>query len=214
MYAKQQAMSEVVKALKKAIGKSFTVSNPNDFGVWVGIRSRKVNYDFVVFEHSSESVGLKKGLIRFVSENGIKNRTGFQWTKRVASYTILLGSMTVLLAILLITRTDFNVTIMRQRGSTFRMVNKTEVTNVFEINLSNKTKEKYHVQLELVEDFGSANLVVHDLTLKPEGFIKERFIVKIPLNMIENGKREIHVRVKGNDEIIDEIETKFIGPLL
>jgi cytochrome c oxidase accessory protein FixG len=165
-------------------------------------------------DHMMESVGLEKGLIRFVSENGIKNRTGFQWTRRVASYTILLGSMIVLLAILLLTRTDFDVTVMRQRGSTFRMVNQSDVSNIFEINLSNKTKESYKVELELVEDFGSAKLVVEDLELKPEGFIKERFIVKIPLDKIDNGKRVIHVRVKGNDEVIDEIETKFIGPLL
>ena len=37
-----------------------------------------------------EGVGLEKGLIRFVSENGIKNRTRFQWTRRVISYTVLL----------------------------------------------------------------------------------------------------------------------------
>ena len=49
------------KKFKFGSGKTFTVSNPNDFGVWVGIRSRKVNYDFIVFENSSESVSLKKG---------------------------------------------------------------------------------------------------------------------------------------------------------
>ena len=68
-------------------------------------------------DHMMESVGLEKGLIRFVSEDGIKKRTKFQWTRRIKSYTILLTSMIVVLMFLLLTRKDFEVTLLRQRGS-------------------------------------------------------------------------------------------------
>ena len=43
-----------------------------------------------------EGVGLEKGLVRFVSENGIKNRTPFQWTRRVKSYTALLAGLVLI----------------------------------------------------------------------------------------------------------------------
>jgi cytochrome c oxidase accessory protein FixG len=56
-------------------------------------------------DHMMESVGLKKGLIRFVSENGIKNGTKFEWTRRVKAYTVLLIGLSILLIFLFIKQT-------------------------------------------------------------------------------------------------------------
>ena len=67
-------------------------------------------------DHMMGAVGLEKGLIRFVSENGIKNGTRFQWTRRVKAYTALLIALMGVLVTLLITRSDFQATILRQRG--------------------------------------------------------------------------------------------------
>jgi cytochrome c oxidase accessory protein FixG len=161
-----------------------------------------------------ESVGLEKGLIRFVSENGIKNRTPFQWTKRVKAYSALLIAMLGILVVLLVTRNDFETYIMRQRGTTYQMTNDGKVSNIFEINLINKTKYNYDVTLELEGNVGTIETVVKVLKLKKESQLKERFIVKLPYNLIENGKRILYVRVIGNGKEIQRIKTKFIGPSL
>lgn len=165
-------------------------------------------------DHMMESVGLEKGLIRFVSENGIKNRTPFQWTTRVKAYSVLLIAMLAILVVLLMTRNDFETYIMRQRGTTYQMTNDGKVSNIFEINLINKTKYNYDVTLTLDENIGTIETVVDTLKLKKEAQLKERFIIKIPLNAIENGKRIIHVRVIGNGKEIQRVKTKFIGPSL
>lgn len=165
-------------------------------------------------DHMMESVGLEKGLIRFVSENGIKNRTPFQWTRRVKSYTILLFGMMAVLVILLVTRKDFDTNIMRQRGTTFQMTTDGKVSNIFEIDLTNKTNKDYKIKLELDDPEGEIQMVVDHLSLLKESYIKERFIVKLPLGSIENGKKILHVKVIGNDEVIETVKTKFIGPML
>ncbi|TNF49880.1 MAG: cytochrome c oxidase accessory protein CcoG [Bacteroidetes bacterium] len=164
-------------------------------------------------DNMMESVGLEKGLIRFVSENGIKNRTGFKWTKRVIAYTVLLFVMISALSFLLFTRKDFEATIVRQRGTTYQMGQDGLVSNIYEINLTNKTQSDYVVTLQLEEN-GEIESVVKKMLLKKEDVLKERFIVKLPMSEIDNGKKIIHIKILGNGKEIQHISTKFIGPLL
>lgn len=165
-------------------------------------------------DHMMESVGLEKGLIRFVSENGIKNRTRFQWTRRVKAYTALLIAMIAVLVTLLVTRNDFETYIMRQRGTTYQISDDGVVSNIFEINMINKTKYNYDVKLQLEGLDGTIETVVKKIKLKREAQLKERFIVKLPYQSIENGKRIIYVKVLGNGKEIQTVKTKFIGPNL
>ena len=165
-------------------------------------------------DHMMDSVGLEKGLIRFVSENGIKNRTKFQWTRRVISYSILLFVLLGVLTTFLVTRNDFETYIMRQRGTTFQMTSDGKVSNIFEINLINKTKYNFDVKLQLEGNVGEIETVVDKLTLKEQNQLKERFVIKLPYSSIENGKKIIYIKVFGNGKEIQRVKTKFIGPSL
>jgi cytochrome c oxidase accessory protein FixG len=161
-----------------------------------------------------ESIQKPKGLIRFVSENGIKNGTPFQWTKRVKSYSLLLLGLLLLLFGLLLTRRDFQTNILRQRGTTYQSTEDNKVSNIFELNLTNKTKNNYKIQL-IVED---TNVVIEvarkNLTLRAEEHLKERFVVKVPYEKISNGKKMVTIRILGNGREIEKQEIKFIGPIM
>lgn len=161
-----------------------------------------------------EGVGLQKGLIRVVSENSIKNGTGFQWTRRVKSYTALLILLLGILIGLLITRTDFQTTIFRQRGTTYQTNNSGFISNIFEINLTNKTRNNYIINLKLEDKEGKIELVVHNLKLKKEAHLKDRFIVKYPFKSMKVGKKIFKVIVLGNGKEIQRVKVKFIGPLM
>jgi len=163
-------------------------------------------------DHIMDNVGLEKGLIGFISEKGITTGVKFQWTRRVISYTILLISMLIVLTILLLTRKDFNTTILRQRGSTYQITNDGQISNIFEINLTNKTQNDYKVTLKLDHSDAEIDLVVDNLILKSEDYLKERFVMKLPINKVTNGKEEITIIVYGNGKEIDRVKTKFIGP--
>ena len=166
-------------------------------------------------DHMMESVGLEKGLIRFVSENSIKDRTGFQWTRRVISYTILLSSMIVMLVFLLLTRQDFEVTLLRQRGSTYQTTSDGLISNIFEIGLTNKTQNDYKIELKVENNKDAiVNIVIDDLVLYKEARAKERVVLKLPMSKIHNGKEILTIVVYGNGKEIQRIDTKFIGPLL
>lgn len=165
-------------------------------------------------DHVMETVGMEKGLVRIVSENGIKNGTPFQWTRKVKSYTFLLAGMLAVLVTLIATRNDFDTYIMRQRGTTYQMTADGKVSNIYEINLINKTKTDYIVTLKLDDKDGTIETVVKKLKLKKEDQLKERFIIKLPYESLKNGKRILKVHVYGNGKEIQTVKTKFIGPSL
>jgi|TARA_R110000737_G_scaffold17130_1_gene34614 cytochrome c oxidase accessory protein FixG len=165
-------------------------------------------------DHIMDSVGTEKGLIRIESENGIKNGTGFQWTRRVISYTILQGIMIIAFIALLVTRKDFETNINRQRGTTYQTNAPGILSNIFEINLTNKTQKDYKITLEVDNPNAKIEMVVKDLTLEKESLLKERFIVIMPYSELEDGLKKITIRVMGNGKLIEEAKTNFIGPTL
>ncbi len=161
-----------------------------------------------------DAVGQEKGLIRFVSENGIKNRTPFQWTRRVKSYTALLAAMVITLGILLFTRKDFETNIIRQRGTTYQITQDGMVNNIFEVNLLNKTRNTYKIHFKSDDPSVKITEVNSHIVLKESGQIKERLLVKMKNGTLENGVKKIQIKVYGNGKLIETITTKFIGPLL
>lgn len=167
-----------------------------------------------VCDHMMDGVGLEKGLIRFVSENGIKTGLPFQWTRRVKAYTALLAGMIIVLVTLLVTRTDFETKIFRLRGSTYQMSKDGSVSNIFEINVTNKTHYDYNIELKTDHPNAKIEVVVDHLFLKREAQLKERIIVTFPLEAIHHGKEDITIIVYGNGKEIQRVKTKFIGPML
>jgi cytochrome c oxidase accessory protein FixG len=165
-------------------------------------------------DHMMEAVGQKKGLVRFVSENGIKNRTPFQWTRRVKAYTFLLVGLIVALGILLITRKDVETILIRQRGSTYQITDDNLVSNIYEVNLINKTHSKKRITFAIKQKDAIVELVGDEIVILGGKQTKERLLVKMPNSDLELGKKKIEIEVYADGELIETVKTKFIGPML
>jgi competence protein ComGF len=103
---------------------------------------------------------------------------------------------------------------MRQRGTTYQITNDGTVSNIYEINLLNKTKENFEVTLKLEGNIGTIETAVKSMRLKKEAQLKERFVVKIPYAKIKEDKHILTIKVFGNGKEIQTVKTKFIGPTL
>lgn len=165
-------------------------------------------------DHMMESVGLEKGLIRYDSENGVNTGTRFRWTRRIKAYTAVLALLLAVLVVLVVTRTDFDATILRQRGATYQELQDGRISNIYEIDLSNKTKKEYTVELRILEGKGEIEAVVKDMVLLPEKHMRERFLIKMDQDDVKKGKNELIIGIYGNGELITKARTTFIGPLL
>lgn len=167
-----------------------------------------------VCNHMMEAVGQEKGLVRFVSEEGIKTRLPFQWTRRVKAYSILLLALLITLVTLIVTREDFQTTLIRQRGSTYQMDENGHITNIYEVNLLNKTQQSFRIKFKLENNAGEIQTVKRHLVLQPETELKERLIIRYPRQYIGNGTKKIKVLIYGNGRKIQTVKTKFFGPIL
>jgi cytochrome c oxidase accessory protein FixG len=165
-------------------------------------------------DHMMDAVGQDKGLVRFVSEEGIKTRMPFQWTRRVKAYSILLLALLMTLILLILTREDFQTTLIRQRGSTYQMDENGHITNIYEVNLLNKTHRSFKIHFKLENRIGEIKTVKEQLVLKPESELKERLVIRYPRKYIGNGTKKIKVHIYGNGKKIQTIKTKFFGPIL
>ena len=166
-------------------------------------------------DHMMDNVGLDRGLIRFVSENGIKNRTGFTWTRRIKAYTVLLVGLIGVLVVLLITRKDFETEIFKQRGSIFLRTEDGRISNTYTLKLTNKTKKNYKIELELIDaENGEIRKINDRVSLKGEEEIKERFLIVVPYADFDKGKKKVTIRVLGNGKEISREEVKLSGPYI
>ncbi|MEX2485918.1 MAG: cytochrome c oxidase accessory protein CcoG [Brumimicrobium sp.] len=165
-------------------------------------------------DHIMDSIGKPKGLVRYASENNIEGGKKFRWTPRMKAYTVLLILLLGIWGYLIGSRTNFDATILKQRGSTYQVLDDGKLSNIYEINLTNKSKNEYKITLELKDSNGEIDLAKKALTLGPEEQLKERFIIKLPRDEIGRGKNRVFINVIGNGEKMLTKQTSFIGPML
>jgi cytochrome c oxidase accessory protein FixG len=161
-----------------------------------------------------EAIDKPKGLIRYASENNIEGGKKFTWTTRTYAYSALLVLLLGVWGYLIMSRTNFDATILKQRGSTYKKTEDGRLINIYEINLINKTKNSYEIKLELDGAEGEVELAQSPLILGPEEGKIERFIIKLDSKQLQRGQKRFHIVVYGNGEPIIRKKTSFVGPLL
>jgi cytochrome c oxidase accessory protein FixG len=153
------------------------------------------------------------GLIRYDSEEGITNKQGFKWTKRIIAYTAVLIVLMTALGFLMFSRAQVEITVTRTPGLLYQERGTTEITNLYSYKIVNKTNEEIQAQLKIsnmnakIEYIGN-----HSPVLKPGGVSQGTFFVILPASDIKHMKTKIDIGVYRNEQMLDEITTNFIGP--
>ncbi len=160
-----------------------------------------------------ESVNLKKGLIRFASENEISTGKKFHFNTRMKAYTILLGVLTIFMAILIGTRKSVDTYITRVKGQLYQEVGTDKISNLFDAKIINKTNEEIPISLRLEEIPGEVRVVgMNQVILKKEALNELTFFLDIPKTYITERSSKIKIGVYRGEEKIQTIKTKFLGP--
>jgi cytochrome c oxidase accessory protein FixG len=161
-----------------------------------------------------EGVGLEKGLIRFDSENGIKNKVKLAFTNRMKAYSAVLLLLIGVESFLLISRSDFDATIIRAKGMLYQEQPNEQVSNLFTIKLVNKTRNELPVTLQ-VEEFQGAGIQVigKALRVKKEGMTQGSFFIFLNKKDIKKRKTELRIGIYSNNKCIKTVKTNFLGPV-
>jgi cytochrome c oxidase accessory protein FixG len=161
-----------------------------------------------------ENVGLEKGLIRFASENGIKNKVKLAFTNRMKAYSAVLLVLIGIEAFLLISRSDYDATIIRAKGILYQEQPNNQVSNLFTIKLVNKTRREFPVTLQ-VEGVPGAKIQVvgKNLEVKKEDVTQGSFFLFLNKSDIRKRKTVLKIGIYSNGKLIKKVTTSFFGPV-
>lgn len=153
------------------------------------------------------------GLIRYASENSITNGVKLKLNRRIKAYSAVLTLLLSLLAFLLVSRTDLDVTLMRTSGMTYTTMPDGRLGNLYNLKLVNKTHKDIEFKLKLENLNGEIELVGNGgLKVKREDYSHLQFFVKLNKADIKNWKTEVKIGMYEGDKKIKTIKAKFIGP--
>ena len=160
-----------------------------------------------------DKINRPRGLIRYASLNSIEKKAKWKFTPRAIGYSALLAVLVTVLVILLLNRTDFSVTILRTAGLLYQEQPNNMISNLYDLNIVNKTFNEIPVSLKLEELEGELKLVGNDIVMKPQGNIDAKFLVLLPKNELTKMSTPLEIGVYSNTKLIKKVSTSFLAPL-
>jgi cytochrome c oxidase accessory protein FixG len=152
-------------------------------------------------------------LIRYASENTIRNSHSLRFSGRIKAYTVLLSGLIVLLVFLIISRTDLDARLMRTAGMSYTSLPDGRVSNLYNLKLANKTHKDIPIKIRLENIPGEISLVnCYNPVVKKEDYRTVQFFVKLNRKDLNGWKTPLVLGLYDSSQKIKTITAKFIGP--
>jgi cytochrome c oxidase accessory protein FixG len=159
------------------------------------------------------SIHKPEGLIRYASENSIREGVQLRFTRRIKAYTAVLCLLISLLVFLLVSRNDLDATLMRTAGMTYTSLPDGRISNLYNLKLANKTHLDIPVSLKLENMPGEIQMIKQGKTIvKKEDYTNFQFFVKLDRNQLKGWKTTLQIGLYDSTKKIKTITAKFIGP--
>jgi cytochrome c oxidase accessory protein FixG len=160
-----------------------------------------------------EKIDKPTGLIRYASYNEIVSGKKFRFTPRLMAYTAVLVLLLGVLGSLLIQRSPIQSTILRVPGALFQEAKDGQITNIYQIHVTNNLFEDKTVSLRLKDIQGTITIASGSLTAEASSTTSGVFVVSIPATALQQMKTNITMEVIVDGEVIQTKSTTFIGPM-
>jgi cytochrome c oxidase accessory protein FixG len=154
-----------------------------------------------------------RGLIRYASLNSIEKKAKWKFTPRAIGYSALLTVLVTVLVILLLNRTEFSVTVLRTAGLLYQEQPNNMISNLYDLNIVNKTFDEIPINLQLEGTDGELKLIGNDIVIQPQGNIDAKFLVLMPKEELIKMSTPIDVGIYSNNKLIKKVSTSFLAPL-
>ncbi|NVO21148.1 MAG: cytochrome c oxidase accessory protein CcoG [Bacteroidetes bacterium] len=154
-----------------------------------------------------------KGLIRYASERTISEGTHLKFNGRVMFYTVVLTGLLGLIAYLFTIRTEVETTILRVQGSLFQEYDSLHISNIYVIQVVNKTRKELPINVILEEPNGEIKMMGNTLLVKKGEMGEANFLVVLPKAELKSSQTKIEFKIVSGEKEIEEVESTFNGPL-
>lgn len=160
-----------------------------------------------------DRVGFQKGLIRWASENDIASKVKFRFTARIVGYIAVLMVLFATLVTLLVLRSDVETTVLRTPGQMYQRQEDGSISNLYNIQLVNKTFKDLPLDIRLVDPAGEIRYVGEQIdVVRKDSLVEGVFFIYLNRDQIHQIKTPVVISVQSEGKEIDRVETVFMGP--
>lgn len=160
-----------------------------------------------------DKINRPRNLIGYYSEEMIKNNQQPKLTLRMKAYGVVILVMMAVSTYFILSRKDIDVNILRAQGTMYQQQPNGYVSNLYTAELVNKSANTVKIGFAPENKLYKIKWVQPIDQLKKETTAKVTFFVLVPETEINKTKTAITLQVIRNGEVIDHIETNFLGPV-
>jgi cytochrome c oxidase accessory protein FixG len=164
-------------------------------------------------DYVMDKIEKPRGLIRYVSQNGIKDRGKKIFTPRVIGYTIVQVLLLSLLSFFLVTRSEIDVTILRTPGMFYQEQPNDKVSNLYDMKVLNKTFEQKNVTIKLLNREGEIKILGDNKSVDPQEVVLTKMFILLDKKSISAMNTPLEIGIYSGDLEIQRINTSFLGPV-
>lgn len=162
-----------------------------------------------------EKLHKPKRLIGFYTEEQIEGNTDAKsGNTRAVAYSVVLFVLLAVFGWLLFSRGQVDGTLLRAKGSTYQLRDDGTVSNLYSLELINKTQQDMPFELVAEEAGFSVQLVNHIAELKQGGTAQLSFFLVSNQNNIKSYKTNVKVQVLVDGKAVETMKTTFVAPPL
>ena len=157
-----------------------------------------------------------RGLIKYASQNSIKEGNKKIFTTRVIGYIAVLSLLVFVVAYMLFTRADVEATILKVPGQLYQEQPNERISNLYNIQFINKTNQEMPLEMK-VKGYNDATIKRvgnEDLVLEAGSRLDAVFFIEMSRKDIIQMKTALEIELIADGEIIDEISANFVGPVI
>lgn len=160
-----------------------------------------------------EKLKRPKGLIRIDSHKGIESQTPWRFTPRVIAYVGLLCALLSVFGFSLASRSTVETTMLRARGQLYQKTPEGDISNLYTLQIANKSTADMRVELYLMSHEGKIQLIGDSTLFIPAGELaKGAVLVSIPRHQLDPRKTKLTLELRQGAEVVDHITANFFGP--
>lgn len=159
-----------------------------------------------------DKVERPRGLIRYASMKGIKDKVKFKVTPRIILYSTLLVILLSIFTILLFSREDVKVNVLRSPGKIYQEMPDGKISNLYHVKLVNNTFKDIPVEVKINNPDAEFKLIGKEISLQSLSVQEAEFMILFDKDKIKSAVTQLQIQVFANGKMVNEIKTTFIGP--
>lgn len=161
-----------------------------------------------------DKIGKPKRLIGFYSMDDLseEGKADKKNNTRAIAYSAILVVLTVVFGLLLFSRSEIDGRLLRATGSSYQLREDGKVSNLYTLELLNKSGKDIQFDIESVDDKVNVQMVnnIHDL--KKEGSATLSFFLLMDKGEIEQYKQNVKINIVSDGKVMETLKTTFIAP--